>query len=151
MDKLVYWTSSGESGSIAVTDRLSVEECMKIQEPLKLLAAYQATGLTPEEIKHLNSFDGSQAIKLLKKLHEEQEKHRWIPVEERLPDEKAGMVLIQVNGKPAKNITLHDAFEFGEYSKVEGWILEEYPDWVAAAVVAWQPLPEPYRTEEEQQ
>ena len=74
----------------------------------------------------------------------------WIPVEERLPEEDA--VLVQVSGKPRKNITLENAYEFAEYAKGEGWILENYPDWENPEVHAWQPLPDPYcpeRSEEE--
>lgn len=41
MKKLVMWTSSGESGDIAVVDGLSFEDCMRIQEPLKKLAEYE--------------------------------------------------------------------------------------------------------------
>lgn len=74
----------------------------------------------------------------------------WIPVEERLPDESDGLVLIQVNGKPKENITLHNALELACYIAEgnEGWILEEYPEWENPDVIAWRPLPEPYRPEQ---
>lgn len=50
------------------------------------LAEYENTGLEPEEIERLNDFEKSQVGIMLKKLNEEQRKHRWIPVEERLPE-----------------------------------------------------------------
>lgn len=60
------------------------EEAMKIYWALK---KYEDTGLSPEEINSLNTFDGSQGMKYLKLYQEEQQKHRWIPVSERLPEE----------------------------------------------------------------
>lgn len=73
----------------------------------------------------------------------------WIPVEDRLPDKSDDLVLIQVNGKPKENITLHNALELACYIAEgnEGWILEEYPEWENPDVLAWRPLPEPYRPE----
>lgn len=50
------------------------------------LAEYENTGLEPEEIERLNDFEKSQVGIMLKKLNEEQRKHRWIPVEEQLPE-----------------------------------------------------------------
>lgn len=89
------------------------------------------------------------AIELAIAALEEQQSRRWIPVEEKLPDESDGMVLIQVSGKPRENITLHNAFEHGSYIAEgnEGWILDAYPEWENPEVIAWQPLPEPYKPE----
>ena len=58
----------------------------KKDELVERLAAYEDTGLTPEEAEALDSFERSQVGKMLKELNEEQRKHRWIPVEERLPE-----------------------------------------------------------------
>lgn len=69
----------------------------------------------------------------------------WIPVEERLPEDCKEIVLVQVSGKPADNILFDNAFEFALYEKEEGWMLDNYPEWKNPDVIAWQPLPEPYR------
>lgn len=69
----------------------------------------------------------------------------WIPVEERLPEDCEEIVLVQVSGKPADNILFDNAFEFALYEKEEGWMLDNYPEWKNPDVIAWQPLPEPYR------
>ena len=69
----------------------------------------------------------------------------WIPVEEKLPDEYDGLVLAQVSGKPKENITLDNALELAVHIPREGWILEEYPEWEKPNVIAWQPLPKPYK------
>ena len=67
----------------------------------------------------------------------------WIPVSERLPEDGYG-VLVTVNGKH-NNITFVDALEIAEYGNTEGWIIEGYLDWLDPNVIAWQPLPEPYK------
>ena len=73
----------------------------------------------------------------------------WIPIEDRLPDEYDGLVLAQVSGKPRENITLNNALQLACYISEagEGWIVEEYPEWENPNVIAWRPLPEPYRPE----
>lgn len=73
----------------------------------------------------------------------------WISVEESLPDEYDGLVLAQVSGKPRENITLNNALQLACYISEagEGWIVEEYPEWENPNVIAWRPLPEPYRPE----
>ncbi len=48
------------------------------------LAEYENTGLAPDEIVNLNEFEGSNTQKYLLEFA----KHRWIPVEERLPNEE---------------------------------------------------------------
>lgn len=70
----------------------------------------------------------------------------WIPVSERLPEDPDESVLITVNGT-YKNITFEDAIMLAVYDKVEGWILEAYPDWLEPNVTAWIELPEPYVTD----
>ena len=69
----------------------------------------------------------------------------WIPVEERLPEDCEEIVLVQVSGKMAENIWFDNAFELATYVNGEGWILENYPEWENPKVIAWQPLPEPYK------
>lgn len=64
----------------------------------------------------------------------------WIPTSERLPEPKK-MVLLTVSGK-VKNISLFDAYELGEFSTDEGWILEMWPEWKDPNVTRWMPLPE---------
>lgn len=116
----------------------------KLYGALCKLKGYEETGLSPEEAERLNAFEGSQIEHLLLELEKERERHRWIPVEERLPEDSDKIVLIQVSGRPCENIELKNAIEFASYNKEEGWILENYPDWEGAKLVAWQPLPELY-------
>ena len=74
MKRLVYWTSIEGSGDTAVVDNLDIEDCMKVQEPLRRLAAYENTGMTPEEVNKVNDFASSQAGILLKRLNDLQRK-----------------------------------------------------------------------------
>lgn len=71
----------------------------------------------------------------------------WIPVTERLPEDGYG-VLVTVNGKH-NNIAFENALEIAEYDNIEGWIIEGYLDWLDPDVIAWQPLPEPYKGEKD--
>lgn len=94
---------------------------------------------------HINDFEKSQISILLKELAKERKKHEWIT--ERLPENSEELVLVQVNGNPATNITLEDAMELAIYDKTEGWILQGYPKWKRPEVTAWRPLPELYKKE----
>ncbi len=97
----------------------------KKDELVERLAAYEDTGLTPEEIERLK------------------EQHRWIPVEERLPEEDDRVILC----------TIHGIVKEGTYTERYGYAMrkgfftetcfEELCD-----VTAWMPLPEPYQKEE---
>ncbi len=87
------------------------------------LMEYEDTGLAPEEIKALNA-NGKTS------------EHRWIPVEERLPED--GTYLCTFDGELCgldEPFTGMCGIENGKWDE-EG------------CVIAWQPLPEPYRPEE---
>lgn len=51
------------------------------------LRDYEDTGCIPDDVERLNDFTQNEAVKLVQKLNAEEKKHRWIPVEERLPEE----------------------------------------------------------------
>lgn len=99
------------------------------------LMEYEDTGLSPEEVEDINDFNKSQVGHLLKKLSEEQRKHRWIPVQERLPEE-----------------SLNSVIGWDEYRErccfvqyyAGSWHLGDEP----VRIAAWMPLPEPYQEEE---
>lgn len=74
----------------------------------------------------------------------------WTPVDEGLPPHSDDLLLIQCSGKPRTNITLHHALCLASYTE-EGWILEMYPEWDGAEIVAWQQLPECYKSEKEKE
>ena len=64
-----------------------------------------------------------------------QERTRWVPVDERLPEIEE-MVLVIVNGQPAENVTLIGALELATWPCCENM-----------RVTHWMPLPEPPEVE----
>ena len=94
----------------------------------------------------------NRAIKTVNQLAEEyklfgnseQLNDGWIPCNDQLPPHSDDLLLIQCNGKPRNNISLVNAFCLASYTG-EGWILEMYPEWKDADVVAWKNLGEPYQ------
>ena len=62
----------------------------------------------------------------------------WIPVSDRLP-ENISTVIVQV--KELEKPT------FGWYGPINGWRLsdKDYKDLTGFSVIAWMPLPEPYK------
>lgn len=100
----------------------------KKDELVERLAAYEDTGLTPEEIERLK------------------ERLRWIPVKERLPEEDV-IVLVTVSGF-YNHLTFSNTIELGNLCSDGSWFIEGYPDWDNPEVTAWMPLPEPYQQEE---
>lgn len=101
----------------------------KLYGALWKLMEYEDTGLSPDEIESLNKFEGSYALKYLLELA----KHQWIPVEKRLP-EKRGNYLCTVECAGCRYIIV------GHYNK-PGWT----DDYAGQKVIAWMPLPEPYK------
>lgn len=72
-----------------------------------------------------------------------QERTRWVPVEERLPEDAADVLAI-VYGCPMRNIELIGAIHIVAYCGSDaGWFVPEYPDWETPRVTYWMPLPEP--------
>lgn len=104
----------GGTARAMIDARAVREEAMTIYWALK---KYEDTGLTPEGIERLK------------------EQHRWIPVEERLPED--GTYLCTLDGELCgldEPFTGMCGIENGKWDE-EG------------CVIAWQPLPEPYRKE----
>ena len=105
----------------------------RINGALCKLMAYEDTGLEPAEVVDAENLYETLCDQLLKKLAEEREKHRWIPVGERLP-EKRGRYLVTAESAGYRFLLL------GHYNG---------PDWTEERsdqrFIAWMPLPEPYR------
>lgn len=128
--KAVPWESMHEGQVI------TKELWERLYGALWKLMEYEDTGLSPEEVEDVNDFNKSQAGHLLKKLSEEQRKHRWIPVSERLPED--GTYLCTLDGELCgidEPFTGMCGIENGKWGE-EG------------CVAAWMPLPEPYQPKE---
>ena len=67
--------------------------------------------------------------------------NEWIPANERLPEEcKEVLVTVKDNKLIHDNLVM-----IGCYTYEQGWILNGYIDLVDLNVIAWMPLPEPYK------
>lgn len=121
---------------------MTAKEAIRILDP-------DATGEALAEIEYYNGFRGktaavqavSDACVLAVAALRDQEKRRWTPVTERLPDD-GELLIVVVSGKVG-NVTLDNAIEFAEFSIDEGWILEMWPEWEDPKVTYWMPCPEP--------
>ena len=107
----------------------------KIYGALCKLQDYEDTGLSPKEVERLKDVPDTNAGK-------------WIPVEERLPEKEefleayirnvyAAEFLVTIKGATRPTTLYFRGGEwFDDYAKRYG-------------VLAWQPLPEPYRLKKE--
>lgn len=112
------------------------------------LMEYEDTDLSPEEVEKVNDFERSQVGMMLAELNKEQRKHRWIPVEERLPKEGEYLVTFSIDRKVRlvgygccqKNV-LGKNIGFGWYDLHRGIYFSD------KSIIAWMPLPDPYKKE----
>lgn len=86
---------------------------------------------------------------------EKQEANRWIPVTERLPEEKDAGILKKLGTDKRSDYVLTTVEVKGEritatactYDGKWDWNMKyAFPDY---KIIAWRPLPEPYKAEEE--
>ena len=105
----------------------------------------ERVGTITDVIRNKGAIEELGIIKKIIRSHMDDDADDWIPVEERLPEDCEEIVLVQVSGKMAENIWFDNAFELATYVNGEGWILENYPECENPKVIAWQPLPEPYK------
>ena len=120
----------------------------KKEELVNALAAYEDTGLTPDDVERVNDFEKSQTGHLLKVLGEERKKHAWIPVEERLPEDDDFVLLSFENF----SLPMIGKFEIDEDGG-GAWYLGDCDEGDTCVsqdlfVNAWMPLPEAYRGED---
>lgn len=139
------WALKGVEQEALCAGKVITEELrQKLYGALCKLRDYENTGLSPEDVERVNNFSESRVVRLMKKLQEEQEKHRWIPVGERLP-EFGEDVMISFSNFSLPIIGRCDRDEEG----IMWFAGDELESLVShnLFVNAWQPLPEPYKEE----
>ena len=72
---------------------------------------------------------------------EERPHGEWIPVSERLPDEETDVLICNLNG----DVTISRGSYSTEMKDVFIWYTS---GWTFGKVIAWMPLPEPYKEAE---
>lgn len=127
-------------------ETITEEMSQIIHEALCKLREYENTEMTPEEVKSLTNFEETQTYRLLVKLNEEQEKHKWVPITEALPDPDKQVLLSFSNASFVMigRYTVDDddggTFRVGDMD--ETFVEHD------VFVNAWMKLPEPYREDE---
>mgnify|MGYP001863449407 CR=1 FL=1 len=106
------------------------------------LREYEDTGLTPEQIIEMDKMY-TELAKEVMQLRKKFNNDRWIPVEKRLPDVTEGTedpdcpeFNVMIKGA-SRSTTLKYSWD-GTWFDDNGYLYD---------VIAWQPLPEPYRPE----
>ena len=147
-------------------DRLTHERCngiktgywstAKKEELIQRLAAYENTGLEPEQIEAMTapcitvSISDEEARTLAKSIRPTLNTgyivpgsgQSWVSVKDRLPEKRDIEVLVIATGKGG-NIRLEEAYAFACYSGKDGWVLDDYPEIENPKIDWWMPLPEP--------
>lgn len=114
----------------------------KLYGALWKLMEYEDTGMDPDDVIRLNDFNQCSTGQVMNELAKERAKHRWILPGERLPEDDS-FVLVQITGT-ANHVKFNNAIQLGSYYPAEGWLIDGYPEF-EGEIIAWQPLPEPYR------
>lgn len=121
-----------------------------MQGPLQDYADMVGAPESAKGIRYVYPDPEDYAIEAAISALEEQEQHRWIPVEERLPEEEGKyLVTFAIDEKVrlvgygcCQKDILGNNIGFGWYDLYRGIYFS------GKAFIAWQPLPEPYRPEE---
>ncbi len=151
--KGIHWNElyPGNEITAHVSDML----CMALAK----LKDYEETGLSPEEIESLNDFEKSQISHLMLELEKERKKHKWIPCSEKLPD-CYNPCLITVKTDKIRKTSKRRLKEKKIYVEEDTFFRYNYPEirwdsendgaltYTDEEVIAWMPLPEPYKEEE---
>lgn len=111
-DDLGHWFLKGlEWGQLREGKVITKAVAQKLYGALCKLKDYEDTGCNPDDVERLNDFTQNEAVKLVQKLNAEEKKHRWIPVEERLPE--LGEYVSTYQSQPLEDMTRTKRAEHG--------------------------------------
>ena len=87
---------------------------------------------------HHDSLSGKYRKALKMAINALEKRERWIPVTERLPDERGDIVVISTKGGKVREATYALCSDEQAFVTKDCWYCH-------GEVVAWMPLPEPYK------
>lgn len=123
----------GKSGIWAVIEQASDRIANQNTHILALQKEIEGLRSQNEQLREAAALVAKESAELLER--------RWIPVEERLPEDPVKKVLVFVPH------THGDIVDAGRYLGADGWVLEGW-HLTQNAVTHWMPLPEPPEVEE---
>ena len=124
----------GKDANVPTNDCISRREA---------IGAFDCAELTPD-----GGVDANEALEILERLPSAQPEQRWIPCNERMP-ETTGYYLIQHSRRICQDemAVAFYSVEEAELDKNYTWEFKPFAD--LKEVIAWMPLPKPYKEETE--
>ena len=120
------------------------EQWQELKETITELRDNDGTGTQQEVCKFLANLMNV----LEKQMSSSENPNKWIPVSERLPKDHEN-VLIYLSSNQI-TIGLYNSHRLPFMDKPIGWGADAPHDWSSDDVVAWMPLPQPYKGESEE-
>ena len=117
-----------------------MDDLIDRQAEIDAMAELQGRASTKAELKGI-----SKAWKRIKKLPSAQPEQRWIPCSERLPEDDTLMLVNYIDNRPAAMDIWIGWHEMENVWYIDG---EEHSRECGNEVIAWMPLPEPYKVDE---
>lgn len=135
-------TTDDNIAEMAIREMVSID-MQRLSRMYHRLRLYENTGITPDQFQVINE----EYQKMAKELAELRQQNRWIPVTERLPMQEEYLkddgrfILDDGNRRYQGLFDIYDGkFKFSKH--ISGLHYEFFED---NCVIAWQPLPEPYK------
>lgn len=122
-------TSRDSKGNLCLCNKEVYGNNQDIYNAIAVLEDYENTGITPDQFQVINE----EYQKMAKELAELRQQNRWIPVSERLPEPGIYLVTCDDKDYPVKRM------------RMKGICFYDHNGIYDGKVLAWMPLPEPYK------